>query len=155
MRRIDDGRPLKSSQSYIDVLDRAELPPQVLHHFHLIDRRAERIGGRAHGIHDGLPRRIGGNPCQLSSGARCLGCNPRLLAGDARRLGGVPELLSFLSDRFEHLMIANLTSLFRQSPELLRLISGCLRGDAVLFRKPADLGIVMNVVHHITSTSAY
>ena len=107
----------------MDVLDRTEFPPQVLHHFHLIDRRAQRIGGRAHGVHNGLPRR---------------------LAGDACRLGSVPELLSFLSDRFECLamMVANLTRFFRQSPEVLRLISGRLRGDAVLFRKPADVGIV-------------
>jgi hypothetical protein len=38
---------------------------------------------------------------------------------------------------------------------VLRLISGRLRGDAVLFRTPADLAIVMAVIHHITSTSGY
>jgi len=104
-----------------------------------------------------LPRRLGGSPCLLPSGARCLGCGSRLLAGDTRCLGGVPGLLSFLSDGFEHfaMMVANLTYFFRQLPELLRLISGTLRGGTVLFRKPADLGIVMAAIHHITSMPAY
>src|SRR4029453_15935357 len=83
--------------------------------------------------------------------------DPRLLAGVARRLGSVPELLTFLSDCFERLaiMVAHLTRFFRHSPEVLRLISGRFRGDAVLFRRTADVGIVMAVIHHVTSTPAY
>jgi hypothetical protein len=38
---------------------------------------------------------------------------------------------------------------------VLRLISGSLRRDTVLFRKPADVVIVTAVIHHFTSTPAY
>jgi len=69
----------------------------------LLDRRVQRIGGRAHGIHDGLPRRISGSACFVRCGARSLGSDPGFLAGEARSLGSVPELLALLSNRFERL----------------------------------------------------
>jgi hypothetical protein len=46
------------------------------------------------------------------------------------------------------MMVADLTRFLRQSPELFRVISGGLRGQAV-FRKPTNLGIFTAVLHKI------
>ena len=40
------------------------------------------------------------------------------------------------------MLVANFTRFLRQSPELFRLVPGRLRGYAVFFRNPGDLGMV-------------
>jgi hypothetical protein len=118
----------------------------------LFERRVQRIGGGARRVHHGVPRSVGGSPCFFAGGARRLGCDPCLLAGNARSFSGVPQLLSVLSDCFERLamMVANFTRFLCESPELFRLIPGVLRGYAVCFRNPTDLGLVPAVIHEIT-----
>jgi hypothetical protein len=133
-----------------DVSHLTKGPAHVFHDLHLFERRVQRIGSRAHGIHDGLSRGLRDSPCFLTGRARRLGGDPRLLAGDARRLGGVTQPLSLLSDRLEcvAMMVADLTRFLGEAPELFRFIPGSLRSHPV-FGKPTNLAVLTPVVHDI------